>query len=100
MFNLIAMNVAAWLCIAAGLATFLSATRQNVSATSASLGVFMIFLGFNVFYVLRIKRLESRVTQLPSGSSPEGDGISGAIKSCPAAILGILDNLGCSCTNF
>jgi len=60
----IGMNVAGGLCIAVGLATLLLATRQHVSATQASLGVLMIFIGFNAFYYVRMTRLESRVAQL------------------------------------
>ena len=58
------MSLAGWLCMAVGLGTLLIATRQNVSATEGSLGVLLIFLGFNAFSVMRITRLENRVTQL------------------------------------
>ena len=60
----VGMSLAGWLCMAVGLGTLLIATRQNVSATEGSLGVLLIFLGFNAFSVMRITRLENRVTQL------------------------------------
>ena len=60
----VGMTVAGWLCMAVGLGTLVIATRQNVSATEGSLGVLLIFLGFNAFSVMRITRLENRVTQL------------------------------------
>ena len=71
------MKLASWFIIAVGFITFILAVSENVTATRAAFGVFLLFLGFNGFYSLRFTQLEGRVAQLEETvKQMKGDKIS------------------------